>query len=443
MRHLSSRSTVEPHRSGLLSTTIWTTVASGVGQALGVLLPIVVVWRFGATTATDSFFFAFACIALVITSASGVGQTSAVPDMVAAMRPAFAVDDSVMDDVLGGVVLVAVAGCLGAVLVLAVWPGVVGAPGQASRDALALTPFAVCAAAASVWTGVLAADRSFVRAAASLGVRWVVALLALVLLGPWLGLGALALGLVAGEGARLLVLRRILTTRLSRAPRLSRPRGGPAFRRFVRNSAAQFTGSFVLAATVIVDRAAVASLGPGSVSLLEYAERSWQLPVGLAMSALLAVFLTEWSHTAVAGGGLTWSQVARPAVGIAAATLPLAAGGWIWRHEVTEVIFSAGRLTPADLRTLGDTLGVYAAVTPVYVAGLTFGRALLAQRYARWLLWAAVLQLALKLGTNGTAVGRFGVQGIAVTTGLMYLAALMVLALGVRLHSVPAGGKHR
>lgn len=392
------------------------------------LVPLVVAWQFGATAATDSFFFALASITVVVAAASGVGQTSAVPDLVEALtrKPG---GPRVADEILSVVVMATVAACVLVAALLTVWPGVPGEPREAAWHALALIPYAACAASASVAVGLLAADRRFARGAASLALRWAGGILTLLAFQGSAGVGVLAAGLCAGEVARILVLRTLIARRGLRYPRFSWPsRGGTLFK-FIRNSGAQFAGSIVLAATLLVDRLAVAGLGDGSVSLLEYAERLWQVPVGLVMTGVLAVALTEWSRDSVAHGTVSRRRVAQLAAAAATLTLPLAIAGWMTREALTRAIFGSARLSADDLGALGGAVGAFVAITPIYVAGLTYSRALLAERRAHWLLGVALVQMAIKVIANAPAVASFGLVGIPVTTAVMYAAALGIFML--------------
>jgi putative peptidoglycan lipid II flippase len=414
-------SAAPPDAYRLFGTAIRTTAASALGQGLAVAVPVAVAWRVGATSSTDSFFLAYAVIAVVVTAATGVGQHSAIPDLIE-WRDARG-SHPLADQMLAWLVWTSVAASVIAALGLLAWGAGAAVAPAAAFYALLLVPFAALAAACSVAAGVLAADRSYARGAASLMARWGVAVFAVLAFAD-LGIGVLAAGLALGEALRFVLLRSWLGARGRWSPRVVVPRAASRVLAVLRNSAAQFAGSLVLAATLVVDRLAVAGLGEGSVSLLEYAERVWQVPIGLAMTGVLAVALTEWSHDAVTAGGVARGRVAKAAAFAALATAPVAAAGWVWRGEVTAMLFGGARFSGAELDVLADLIGTFLAITPVYVAGVTYGRALLAERRAHWLLIVAVLQLAIKVVANGPAVAAFGIIGVAMTTAVIYAAAL-------------------
>ena len=397
-------------------------------------VPVAVAWRVGATSATDSFFLAYAVIAVVVTASAGVGQTSAIPDLIRWQDERGA--HPVADQMLAWLVCASMAASVVGALCLIPWHGS-GTSSAAALYAVMLVPFAALAAACSVAAGVLAADRSYARGAASLIARWGIAVLAVLALAD-LGIGVLAAGLAVGEGLRFVLLRAWLGARGLWRPRVVAPAAAPRVLAALGNAAAQFAGSLVLAATLVVDRLAVAGLGEGSVSLLEYAERVWQVPVGLAMTGVLAVVLTEWSHDAVTSGRVARGRVARVAALAALATAPVAAAGWVWRGEVTALLFGGARFRDAEVGVLAELIGIFLAITPVYVAGVTYGRALLAERRAHWLLIVALLQLTIKVVANGPAVDAFGIIGVAVTTAIIYTAALVVFVLVPTHRAAPA-----
>lgn len=416
-------SAASPDASRHFGTAIRTTAASAVGQGLAVAVPLAVAWRVGATSSTDSFFLAYAVIAVVVSASTGVGQNSAVPDLIA--RPDERGAHPLADQLLAWLLSVSIVAAVIGAMSLTAWR--TGAT-AAAFYAMTLVPFAALAAACSVAAGVLAAGRSYARGAASLVARWGVAVLAVLTLAD-LGIGVLAAGLALGEGLRFVLLRAWLGKRSLWRPRMVVPSAAPRVLAVLGNSAAQFVASLTLAATLVVDRLAVAGLGEGSVSLLEYAERVWQVPIGLAMTGVLAVVLTEWSHDAASAGRVPRGRVAKVAALAALAAAPVAAGGWVWRGEVTAALFAGARFTSAEVDVLADMIGIFLAITPVYVAGVTYGRALLAERRAHWLLIVAVLQLAIKLVGNGPAIDAFGIIGVVVTTAVIYAVALGVFIL--------------
>lgn len=408
------------------------TLAAAIGHGTSLLLPLAAARLYGARESTDAFFLAFAGVLLVTTAQTGVAQASAVPFFVERLRR-----PGTPTRVVGG----AAAGlmALGATAPLAL--GAVTGPlfewlaptvdaGLASLYFVLLAPFAALAGVTAVWSGLLAADRDYTTPAWSLSFRWLTGLAVAFAAGADRGPAALAAGLATGELLRAGLLARLARRRLPSSPLLALPWPMETGRRFGANAAAQLVGSVVLACTLLVDRMTAARLDSGQVTMLEIAERTWQAPAGLLMSGLLTVVLTEWSH------GLEGEPSVRPlarrtfrtAAAMALLAAAVVAVAYPWSGAMTRILVGAGTLDGASLDALGRTFGTYLAITPVYVAALLYSRAILVLRRSDWLLAIALVQVGLKLAVNDAAAGAWGLAGIPLTTGLMYLIALGLCA---------------
>ncbi len=408
------------------------TLAAAVGHGTSLLLPLAAARLYGVRESTDAFFLAFAGVLLVTTAQTGVAQASAVPFFVERLRrpgtPTRVVGGAAAGLMALGATAPLALGALAGPLFEWLAPGMDA--GLASRYFILLTPFAALAGASAVWSGVLAADRDYTTPAWSLSFRWLTGLAVAFAAGARSGPAALAAGLAVGELLRAGLLARLARRRLPSSPLMALPWPMGASRHFGANAAAQLVGSVVLACTLLVDRMTAVRLDAGQVTMLEIAERTWQAPAGLLMSGLLTVVLTEWSH------GLDDEPSVRPlgrrtfqtAVAMALLAAAAVAVAYPWSGAITGILIGTGTLDGASLETLGRTFGVYLAITPIYVAALLYSRAILVLRRSDWLLAIAVVQVGVKLALNGPAAGTWGLVGIPLTTGLMYLIALGLCA---------------
>ena len=145
-----------------------------------------------------------------------------------------------------------------------------------------------------------------------------------------------------------------------------------------------------------------AKIGPGAVSLLDFADRLWQVPVGFAMSGLLVTTLAHWSERLYGGGTV---------------------------RALSATIDGHSRLTAADQVLLADMLAILVAAIPVYVAGLTYTRAFLVLKRSDLLLVVGVTQLVAKTGLkpgSGPAITP-RLVGIAPGTALTFTVTSMAL----------------
>jgi putative peptidoglycan lipid II flippase len=402
-----------------------TTVATVIGQAPGFLVPLAVARVLGATSATDAFFFAFALVSFVLYALAGATQNAFVPVLVyleqARARSVVAVVESVSLIVTTLAIFA---------LVLASRLGHLASPAML----VALLPFALFAALASVWTGALYAARSYVVAAAAPAIRGLGVLLMLWVFRGSIGVNVLFWGYSLAE-----LTRAALLWVYARPPRLTWriPEGVSAdVVSFLRGGGAQAAGSALVALMPVVDRSYAATLGSGSVSLIDYADRVCQAPVSLLMSGFLVVSLAQWSHDTAGGDSIAvlrtrvfWNSVLLFTVSIIPIGVLIA-----FRHGVTEMLFGRSHISPDDIGRLADTIGAFLLGIPILLAGLTYARAFLVLRRNDWLLKVSVAQLAAKIALSAVLLPRLGLPGLALATAVVY--AFASLAHLVRLHTM-------
>jgi peptidoglycan biosynthesis protein MviN/MurJ (putative lipid II flippase) len=157
------------------------------------------------------------------------------------------------------------------------------------------------------------------------------------------------------------------------------------------------------------------------------------VPVGFAMSGLLVVTLSDWSHEVQTPAGVraVASKTHRAALLIGSvAIVPCALVVW-QRVRIAELLFGHGDFPAAGIPVLADTLGCYVAAVPVYLAGLIYTRAFLALQRSGWILLVASTETVLKLVVNWPLLSVWGVPGLAAATGLMYVAGLVVMIVSL------------
>jgi peptidoglycan biosynthesis protein MviN/MurJ (putative lipid II flippase) len=288
------------HRPGLraLAGTL-------LGSLPGLLLPFLITARVGAGRATDAYFYAFA-IALFVSAIVNLAlETNVLPvathhrrQGAAALR-GFArglVVRSVLATIAGYVVI----GALGAgsVLLRDNW--------TADQQRLCIEVIAIfgvylaAIAASSVIDGCLYAFGSFFVTTVTIGVRSLLPL-------PFLFLapaGATALllsagALAAGECLRALFLARALRRAIAglgdEAPAETDAVAPPS----VWSTALPYGLAMVLFGSFqLVDRVVASSLAPGSVTVLDLAEKAFYAPVTILMSSVMLVSGARWAGLA-------------------------------------------------------------------------------------------------------------------------------------------------
>jgi putative peptidoglycan lipid II flippase len=408
-------------------TSTTTALASLLGQAPGFFVPMVAAAMFGASAASDQAFMALAVATFITTTLSGATQFAAVPFFVAARHSHAGA--AFLRQTTWLVVVAAALLCAAAVLSFDhIGPTSTAGYALARRYFVALWPFTVAAAVSSLFVGALNATSDYVSAALSPAWRWLTVLACVLIFGNTAGVVALIAGHTLGEAVRVW---RLWTTVKSRYVLDASSAGArtPNLFGVLRAASGQLLASGLVAVVPVVDRAIAAGLPNGSISLLEYADRIWQIPVGFATSGLLVVLLTKWSHDAVASDRIRImaAQTRKGAfLAVCLAIGPSLTVAW-QRHWCTQLLYGYGSLSPGDLSLLADALGYYAVGIPTYVAALVYTRAFLAMQRSEWMAVIAACELLFKLGINPIFLRVLGLPGLAAATSAMYGTGLLML----------------
>jgi putative peptidoglycan lipid II flippase len=229
-------------------------------------------------------------------------------------------------------------------------------------------PYILFISVAALLSGVLNAAGRFALAAAAPILMNLVMILFLVAgwrlggdLGLWLAWSAPA----AGVAQLALVWRGVARAGLDLSPRL--PRLTPELRRLARIMGPAVLAGGVVQINLLVGRQ-VGSFFDGAVAWLSYADRLYQLPLGVVGAAIGVVLLPDLSRRLSAGdapGGR--DAVNRAAEFTLALTLPAAVALVLIPGPIVSVLFERGAFGPADTAATALAVAVYGAGLPAFV----------------------------------------------------------------------------
>jgi putative peptidoglycan lipid II flippase len=228
------------------------------------------------------------------------------------------------------------------------------------------------------FAGLLAADRRFLAAALApvlLNLVFVAVLLGLVAAAPVAAERAGRILAFAYAAAGLLQAAAVfaVAARAGAVPRFGRPAASPALARFARAlGPGLLAGGFAEINVVVATM--IASVDPGAVSWLYYADRLYQLPLGLVGIAVGQVLLPEIAATA--RDPATAHAVQNRAFEFALAlTLPAAIGLALLADPIVAVLFRRGAFVASDAAACAAALAIVAPGLPAAVAIRVFSAA--------------------------------------------------------------------
>jgi len=186
------------------------------------------------------------------------------------------------------------------------------------------------------------------------------------------------------------------------APKLRWPRLTPDFRRLLVIAGPALLAGGVVQINLLISRQ-VASGTEGAISWLVYADRLYQLPLGVVAIAVGTVLLPELSRRLragdPAGGRAAFNRGTEFALLL---TLPAAVALIVIARPITEVLYQRGAFDAEDTAATALALAIYGAGLPAFVLHkilqpLFYAREDTARPF-RYALWSMVLNAALAFG---------------------------------------------
>lgn len=190
--------------------------------------------------------------------------------------------------------------------------------------------------------------------------------------------------------------------RIGFIPRLRWPRMSPDFRRLMVNMGPALLVGGVVQINLLVSRQ-VASGTEGAISWLVYADRLYQLPLGVVAIAVGTVLLPELSRRLQAGDHAGGREAFNRGTEFALLlTLPAAVALVVIAFPITEVLYQRGKFDAEDTAATALALAIYGLGLPAFV----LQKALQPLFYARedtrspfrYAVWSMVLNAALAFG---------------------------------------------
>jgi peptidoglycan biosynthesis protein MviN/MurJ (putative lipid II flippase) len=291
-----------------------------------------------------------------------------------------------------------------------------------------LAPLGVLVGLYSVWTMSAGSHaNTLLEGVPALGI------LLLVVLLPG-GSEALVWGTLAGTVAQLVALampaRRALAT-----PQLGLT--SPYWTPFWQGFGVMLASQAVVALISLMDQLFAAGLDSGAISTLAYANRVLALLLGIAATgigrATLPVFSKAQAAGAAAHGSAHRAAMRWTGLMLLAGAAMLAVA-WPLAPWVVGLLFERGAFTPADTATVAHLLQLCLTQLPFYCASMVLVSYLASRGLQRWIALSGAFNFAVKLTAISLLSPLLGLDGIAISTTIMYGLALLMLLWAARAH---------
>ena len=211
-----------------------------------------------------------------------------------------------------------------------------------------------------------------------------------------------------------------------------RPRLTPELRRLAVIAAPAVLAGGVVQVNLLVGRQ-VASFTEGAVAWLSYADRLYQLPLGVVGVAIGTVLLPDLARRLRAedaeGGRWAFSRGAEFGLAL---TLPAAVALVVIAHPLIAVLFERGAFTPADTAATALALAIYGAGLPAFVLQKVWQPLYYAREDTRRPLNYALTSIVVNAGIAIGLMPLIGFAAAALATTVAGWVMLAQLMWGVR-----------
>jgi putative peptidoglycan lipid II flippase len=193
-------------------------------------------------------------------------------------------------------------------------------------------------------------------------------------------------------------------------------------------------GAGIYQISQFVDTFFATSLAQGSLTLLKYADRLNQMPLGIVGIALGTAILPMLAHHIQSDDHAGAQKLQASAVEMATLlTLPAAAALAVCAPAFVTAFFVGGKMTQAHGDVMAAIVAALVCGLPAYVLVKVFQPAFFSREDTRTPVWIATASLIINIAINFLVVPRYGIVGLAGATA--FTSSLNVLTLYAVLHA--------
>jgi putative peptidoglycan lipid II flippase len=310
-----------------------------------------------------------------------------------------------------------------------------------------LLPVLILSGLSIIGRAILNAGERFALAALAPIATPLVTIVLLAALARQLGPYALALGALGGSLLELLAVCRAL--RRHGFSLFPGRRSHPAIRRVMSQYGPVVAGGFLTSGSIVVDQSLAATLGPGSVSALNYGSKLVLVLLSIASGAISTAVLPHFSRIVALGDWTALRQTLKTysrVLGLV--TIPLALVLMLVSEPLVRLLYQRGAFTEADTLLVAGVQRIFFLQVPFAIVSALFVRLLSSLKANQVLLRAAAISLPLNVILDVVFMRWLGVAGIALASAVVSLVSFSyvsykALSLANRIAQQQAAGARK
>jgi len=294
-------------------------------------------------------------------------------------------------------------------------------------------PYLLCMSMVALLSGVLNALGRFAMAAAAPIILNIV-LIGVMIAALALGLGdEPASGIILAWGVSVAGVLQLLALALSARNmgmtlKLRRPRVTPGVRRLITLGIPGIIAGGITQFNILIGTI-IASMQESAVSFLYYADRIYQLPLGVVGIAIGVVLLPDLSRSLRSGDDAAVSASQNRSLEFALLlTLPASVALFVVPVPIVQVLFERGAFTADDTEATALALAAFAWGLPAFVLIKVFSPAFFAREDTKTPMYYAGAGLVVNVAVSLALFPVLGHVGIAIATTISgWVNALLLL----------------
>jgi len=307
-------------------------------------------------------------------------------------------------------------------LMVALAPGFLENPDLLAKAILftqITTPYILFMSLTAMLGGVLNAHHRFVAAAFAPVLLNIVFIS--ILVKPGIDPNQMALNLSYGTLVSGALQAGIVWLALRRAGihlRLQKPRLDDDMRKLLRLGIPGAIAAGAVQINLVVSQA-FASFQDGAIAWLNYADRLYQLPLGVVGVAMGVALLPSLSRAVRSGNEAQALNSQNEALVLASAfTLPSAVALFVLPALFVEGLYLRGAFTPDDAVAVANALKIYALGLPAFILIKVFAPGFFARQNTKLPMLIAVFSMAINIVLGAILFMKFGFMGLAAATSI-------------------------
>ncbi len=407
-------------KSKFINDVFSTSVVSSISKGIGLLVPIIIARLFGATKETDVFFLAYSFIMFFTMTLSTSLETILVPFIVE-KKESLEKLKLFLGQIFGTTLLMfLLISAFGFLFIKPIMSFLTKFP-ISSLDLLKIfyletLPVSLLVVWNSTIIANLNAHGNFIAPASSPTIRAITTIAIIFSLHGLLGIHAVPVGYSLGEFLRLIFL---LINSKNRNLNFFRIifHINKDYLSFIRVLSFQAIGLLAVGANPFIDRTMATWAQSGGVSILEYAEKIYLIPIMLISSGIFTVILPRWSGINFNGkNSLLKHEVNKTILFSIPLSILLVAPLIIFSNSIVNLFYGKGISDPETISLINISVKIYLIGVLPYLLGQFVVRALLAMKLTKGIMVISGIKTFFNVLLNLIFLRWWGIKGIVLST---------------------------